>query len=291
MRVPSWEVSPGALLAFLSSGTKTHKADLFTFTTQAGVLLARYTAADITSTVNGVTYGTGPIVSRSQTRLNVGITVDTMDVVLAADASVTINGVPLLVFIAGGGLDGARLSLDRAFATAPGAAWIGSLALFNGRVNEVVASRYEASLTVNSDSELLNVNIPRNVYQPSCLNTLYDAACGVTRTGFAVNATSATDATLTSFNCNTGLAGGYFDLGFAVCNTGANAGIQRTIKMHTGASQTITTIQPWPAAVAIGDTFTLYAGCDKTKASCTTKFANAARFRAFPFIPAPESVT
>jgi uncharacterized phage protein (TIGR02218 family) len=265
-------------------------ADLFTITLTGGAVL-RYTSAQVPVTVGGYVYAVGPVISRGNTKLTVGIQVDVLNVVIAADASVTVNGVPLLVFIAGGGLDGARMALDRAFTDAPGSAWIGSLPLFSGRINEVVASRYESSFPVNSDSELLNVDIPRNVYQPSCLNTLYDASCGITRTGSSVTATSVTNATLTSFNCNTALASGYFDLGFAVCVTGSNAGIQRTIKSQAGVSQAITTIQPWPATVGIGDTFMLYAGCDKTKATCTAKFSNIVRFRAFPFIPAPESVT
>lgn len=290
MRTPTWEFSTGALAALLNTSTQVYMVDLLTLTLSGGSVI-RYTSADVAVTVNGNTYALGPVIKRGKTKLSVGISVDTLDVTLAADATVTINGTALLPFIAAGGLDGARLSLDRAFASAPGAVWVGMLPLFGGRVSDAAVSRYEARLTVNSDSELLNVMVPRNVYQPGCANTLFDAACGLSKAGnaVAITATSATDSAKTTFSKAAGQSDGFFALGWAVGVTGANAGVGRTIKQYfaTGA---ITTIQPWPAAVAIGDTFTAYAGCDKTQATCSAKFANLARFRGFPYVPSPESM-
>jgi uncharacterized phage protein (TIGR02218 family) len=290
MRAASWETSAGALAAFLNATTQAYMVDLFTLTLSGGSVI-RYTSADVAVTVNSLTYAAGPVITRGNTKLAVGIAVDSLDVTFAADTSVTINSVPLLQFIASGGLDGARLALDRAFASAPGAAWVGMLPLFQGRVSDTSISRYEASLTINSDSELLNVMVPRNVYQPGCGNTLFDAACAVSKAGSAATATatSATDATKTTFGTGLAQADSYFSLGFAVGVTGANAGVGRTIKAF--ANGVIQTIQPWPQAVAVGNTFTVYPGCDKTQATCQSKFANLARFRGHPYIPAPESIT
>jgi uncharacterized phage protein (TIGR02218 family) len=290
MRNPSWESSVGALAAFLNSTTQAFMADLFTFTLSGGAIL-RYTSAQVAVTVNGNTYAAGPVIKRGNTKLNVGIAVDTLSLSLAADSSITVNGVPLMKFVAGGGLDGARLSLERAFSAGPGTAWVGTLPLFQGRVSDSQTSRYEASLTVNSDSELLNVMVPRNVYQPGCSNTLFDASCGLSKVAYGVTATAtaATDATQSIFPTARGDAANYFALGFLVCVTGANAGIARTIKSF--AAGVFQTIQPWPVAVAGGDTFTAYPGCDKTLATCKAKFSNAARFRGCPWIPAPESIT
>ncbi|MFQ8433709.1 phage BR0599 family protein [Amaricoccus sp. W119] len=39
-----------------------------------------------------------------------------------------------------------------------------------------------------------------------------------------------------------------------------------------------------------GDGFTLVAGCDKTAATCASKFANIANFRGFPHIPGQDTV-
>lgn len=168
--------------------------------------------------------------------------------------------------------------------------WIGTLPIFQGRVGVPHASRYEARLQVNSDAELLNVMIPRNIYQPGCSNTLFDAACGVSKAANAVAATasSASDALRTTFNTALGQAAGFFDMGFIVGVTGPNAGVARTVKVF--ASGVVTTIQPWPLAVAAGNTFTLYPGCDKSQATCSGKFANLLRFRGQPYVPAPETI-
>lgn len=290
MRTASWESSAGALAAFLNSATQTYMADLFTITLSGGAVI-RYTSADMAVTVNGNTFNLGPVIKRGNTKLAVGISVDSLGVTLAADATVLINSIPLLQFIAAGGFDGARLALDRAFTSAPGAAWIGVLPLFQGRISDTQASRYEASITVNSDSELLNVMVPRNVYQPGCGNTLFDGACGLSKAayGVALTAISATDAPKTTFNSAAGQAAGWFALGFAVGVTGANAGVGRTIKAFSAGA--ITTIQPWPSAVVAGDTFAVYPGCDKTQGTCSGKFGNVARFRGHPYVPAPETIS
>ncbi len=290
MRTPTWEASVGALAAFLNTTTQVYMADLFTITLSGGTVL-RYSGSDVAVTVNSNTFALGPAITRGKTKLSVGISVDTLSLNLMADASVSVNGVPLLAFIVSGGLDGARVSLERAFAAGPGAAWVGTLPLFGGRVADAQASRYAAAITVNSDAELLDVMIPRNVYQPGCGNTLFDGACGLAKSAYSTGATAtgATDAARTTFNTALGQAAGYFALGWAVGLTGPNAGVGRTVKAFSSGA--ITTIQPWPTAVAIGDTFTMYPGCDKTRATCIAKFSNVIRFRGHPFVPAPETVT
>ena len=289
MRVASWESSAGALAAFLNSATETYMADLFTFTLASGTVI-RYTSADTPVTVNGLAYALGPAITRGKTKISVGISVDTLDVTINADASVLVGSVPILPFIANGGVDLARLALDRAFAAAPGSPWVGTLGLFQGRVSDVTVTRYEAVLTIDSDAALLNVMVPRNVYQPGCLNTLFDATCLLSKASFAVSATatSATDATRTIFSTALGQASGYFALGYAVGLTGANAGVALSIRAF--ASGVITTIRPWPSAVGIGDTFTVYPGCDKQQATCSSKFSNLANFRGQPWIPAAMTV-
>ena len=289
MRKASWESSAGALAAFLNSTTQVYMADLFTFTLSGGGIL-RYTSADVAVVVNGITYAAGPVITRGKTKVAVGIAVDTMDVTVSADSTVTVGGKPLLQFIAAGGLDGARLALDRAFAAAPGASWVGTLGLFAGRVSDTGITRYSATVTVASDSELLNSMIPRNVYQPGCTNTLFDGTCGQAKASYAAaaTATSASSVANTVFSTGLAQATGYFDLGWAVGVTGANAGIGRTIKAQAGG--VLTSVQPWPSAVTIGDTFTVYPGCDKSQATCSSKFSNLARFRGYPYVPAPETI-
>ena len=290
MRAPTWETSAGALAAFLNSTTQCYMADLYTITLVGGTVI-RYTDRELATTINGNTFIKGPAILRGKAKLSVGISVDTMDLKINADSSVMVNGVPILQFIAGGGFDGANMLLERAFTSAPGADWIGTIGMFSGRVGPGQASRYEAVLTVNSDSELLNVMVPRNVYQPGCNNTLFDGACGLTKSSYAatVTASGATDATLTTFNVTPGITFAYYSQGFALCTAGANAGLSRTLKSNgVGYLQSI---RPWAAPVSIGDTFTIYPGCDKQQATCSGKFSNLVHFRGQPYVPAPETIT
>ena len=84
-------------------------------------------------------------------------------------------------------------------------------------------------------------------------------------------------------------ASGYFDLGVVKFTTGLNAGVARTLRKYTPGQ--FTTIAPWPFAVAAGDAFTVYPGCDKTTSTCNAKFSNGSKFRGHPYVPSPETVT
>lgn len=283
--------APAPLVTLLNTSQALAFADLYTITLQGGGVL-RYTSADLPITISGTTWARGPLIKRGRTKLSVGINVDNLDLTLSADSTVQVNTKPLLTFIAGGGLDGARLKLERAFMAAWGAAPAGTLVMFGGRISDVTMGRYEARLMVRSDLELLDAKVPRNLYQPGCTNTLYDAACGKNRAALTVtNAVAAAPApSKSAFGSTLGQASSYFDLGVVAFTSGANAGVSRTIKSFA-AGGLVTLIAPFPFAPAAGDAFSIYPGCDKTQATCSVRFANLARFRGAPYIPAPETVT
>ena len=294
MRTPTWESSAGALALLLNavSATQLRMADVYTITLSGGAQL-RYSAADEAITLGPRLFALGPIFARGGARIGPGIAVDELQVTVQAGPEVQVNGMPLVRFIAGGGLDGARLLLERVFSAGPGAPWVGALHLFSGRIGEVGGGRHAKQLTVRSDTELLDVMVPRNVCQPGCLNTLYDSTCGVARAARQVSgaATGATNPERTTFNWALTQIGGYFALGSITMTSGANAGIARTVRGNSPLPRRVVTLVPWPFAVAVGDTFVVVPGCDKTMATCTAKFANGARFRGMPFIPVAETVT
>jgi uncharacterized phage protein (TIGR02218 family) len=291
MRTPTWESSTGALAAFLNSATGGIWADLVTITLLGGQVL-RYSAEDRPVTVNGNTFDRGPLVLLGSTRLQVGIEVDTHEMTLVADATVQVNGTPLLAFIRSGGLDGARVQIERGYGPDWATGIVGTLSRFSGRVGETAVTRYEAKLSVGSDLELLNVMVPRNVYQPGCLNTVFDSICGLDRAAYTVSSTaaSASDVMRLYFTNTLAQAAGHFDLGVVRFTSGLNAGVSRTVRSYAPGGQ-IVTIAPWPFAVAAGDAFAAYPGCNKTMPTCSSKFGNLIRFRGQPFVPAPETVT
>ena len=291
MRAALWEVSPGALAALLNAGGPITKADLYTVTLLDGTVY-RWSAADVAIAIAGSTWSLGPGLQRSRVTWSVGISVDTMQLTITDNVGTTINGQSLMAFIRSGGLLGAQVQVDRAFWGVGQTGPVGTLLWFVGRVGEIdSASRFDSTLIVKSPLELLDVQVPREVYQPGCLNTLFDSACGLTRAAFLVNGTvtGASIVANTTFAHGLGQAAGWFDLGVVRFTSGANAGISRTVKQHSIGS--IKVLQPLPFPVAAGDAFSIYPGCDKTLATCTAKFANKARFRGHPYIPVAETVT
>lgn len=79
-------------------------------------------------------------------------------------------------------------------------------------------------------------------------------------------------------------ADSWFAHGLLTWVSGANAGLTAHIKTQT-ASGAIALWLPAGAVIAMGDSFTARAGCDKRFATCREKFANAINFRGQPFMP------
>jgi uncharacterized phage protein (TIGR02218 family) len=291
MRTALWETSPGALAALLNSGAPLQGCDLYTITLANGQVL-RWTSADAPIIGNGQIWALGPGIERTRCKWSIGVEVDTMTITLVADAArpVPIGGVPLLAYIARGGFMRARVQVDRCFwgigATAP----VGALLWFAGRVGEVPeVDRHGAQLTVKSELELLTVQVPRELYQSGCLRTVYDSECGLSTAAFqaAGAATSISSVGRTVFTSNLTQASGFFDLGTLTWTSGGNAGVSRTVKSQVGGE--IGLLSPLPAAVAVGDSFTILPGCDGLQSTCSSKFSNLARFKGQPYIPQAET--
>lgn len=279
---------PAAMNALLNS-RQFLMADLYTITLADGTVL-RYTAAarDLTVLAN-VFSSVGPLLTRGPTRIVIGLEVDTLEVNFLVNSGVLINGMPVAQFAAFGGFDGARLALWRTFM--PVSSWgdvsAGYLIQFSGRTAELEPDRSKVKMNVHSDIELLNVMLPRNVYQAGCRHKLYSAGCTLSKAALTVSSAAASGSTQLVINSALAQAAGYFDLGVITFTSGANAGLSRTVKSYAPGVHTLSF--PFPSVPAIGDTFTSYPGCDKQKATCDTKFANLANFGGLPFIPAPET--
>jgi uncharacterized phage protein (TIGR02218 family) len=77
-----------------------------------------------------------------------------------------------------------------------------------------------------------------------------------------------------------------YDQGTITFESGINVGVSRTVKQSTGTGLTLA--RPLDYLPSAGDSFVVYKGCDKTMATCQTRFSNLANFRGFPFVPPPE---
>lgn len=274
----------------LMSGVQLALADLYTFTLNDKVTKIRYTSHDRPLSFNSVTWGLGPRMERGGIRTAVGVTVDTLDMTMSLDPSVTYAGQPLLQFVAGGGFDGAQVTLEQCFAPDWASDIVGTLLLFTGRISDIETDRYGLKLQAKSPIELLDTPVPRNLYSAACLNTVYDEACGAIKTVYPA-LVQAGSPTRLSFNTSIFAPSGTFDLGVVEFVTGPNAGLRRSVRKFANTGGRITLVQPLVQPPNPGDEFTIYPGCDKTRGTCNSRFANLSRFRGAPYIPVPETVT
>jgi hypothetical protein len=196
-----------------------------------------------------------------------------------------IEGVPFLQALARGALDGAVIQRDRWFFAGPGLTPVGGMPMFYGFTASLdKLTRTQAVLKVKSDLVLLNIRMPRNLYQPNCVYTIYDSGCGVSQASYANHASVGASPTAT-FIPWTGAAA-QFTGGLVEFESGANINVVRTIKSADATGLTLA--YPLPTTPLAGDNFVAYPGCDRTLAGGCAFFANQSRFRAHPFVPTPE---
>src|SRR5262249_56535499 len=107
-----------------------------------------------------------------------------------------------------------------------------------------------------------------DLFQSGCVNSLYDVACGVTKTSYAMTGTAAAGSTATLVAATLAQASGWFDQGSITFTSGQNAGFARTVKSYiAGSPGTLSLIAPFPFAPAAGDPFPAYPRCDQTIAA------------------------
>lgn len=264
-------------------------ADLYTITTVQNDVY-RYTNYDYDLVVGGYVYKSdGPIISREGISLSLGIEVDNLSVTIDVTDDQTFEGVRVVQAFHNGQMDGARFKLERIFMdmNTPTDTSAGTIKLFEGRLIEPELDRNTISVSVASDLDDLNVQMPRNLYQPSCTNTLFDSACGLLRQNHVVSTTIESGSTASRILCQVNQPQGWFTQGVIEFLDGGNKGLKRTVRLHESGALLLTLPlleEPQP-----GQRIKVYPGCDKRLETCDNRFNNRSRFRGAPFIPVPET--
>jgi uncharacterized phage protein (TIGR02218 family) len=276
-----------SLIALLASSDQFIMADLYTITLVGGAVL-RYSAAPTALTVNGLTFRLGPKFERSTIKVVIGTQVDELEVKIYPEPSDLIGSVPFLEAAWQGQLDGAILQLERSFMPTYGDTSPGTVVLFAGRVSDIDCTRTALNIRCRSHLELLNIQMPRRLWQSSCTHSFGDSMCQFDRTSLQMIFSSGPGSTPTQIT--TAVVMGTPNLylqGTIVGVTGANAGASRTV---ANIGQGVVYLKPaYLSPVTVGDEFQLLPGCDRTLATCTNVFNNAIRFGGFPYIPTPET--
>lgn len=279
---------------YLAAGRVSGKADLWTFRLANGTVL-RWTNADVALPWSGNTFALGPGIERGKCRWSLSLDVDELSVTIYPRAADLVGSSPLVLALRRGDFDGASVTLDRAYLQPGSATIVGVLSgWFVGTLGALEGDGLSYTGTVRSPLADLDAPFPRNVVQAQCGNRLFDQVCGLNPNSHRTtgSVTGAVNANRTAFQTTvTAFADGYFTLGRFRWLTGANAGRAQTVRANFGPAGGLQFPVGWPDAVVAGDTFELFAGCDKRLTTCSTKFANTARFRGMPFVPAPETTT
>lgn len=150
---------------------------------------------------------------------------------------------------------------------------------FLGTVASVRFDGPSAMLVCQPLRSVFRRSVPGLRYQSQCNWSLYGTGCGVSPASFrdtvTIGTVSGVSVTSGDFAAR---ASGWFRNGWLELPTGE----RRFIVAHVG--DTVTLMNPLPALVP-GAVVAAYAGCDRTEAACSSKFANLQAFFGFPRIP------
>ena len=119
-------------------------------------------------------------------------------------------------------------------------------------------------------------------YQRTCRHALYNSKCGVNKATYALAGTlSAASGTVLTIAEAAGEADGWFNGGILTLPDGSS----RFIVDHVGDQVTILYPNRYIVDTTPSYAVTLYPGCDKTEATCITKFNNILPNGSFKYIP------
>lgn len=272
------KTASAGLITILNSSDQAYIADLYTFTLNDGSI-QKYTNAD--KDIGAFVSSNTITINRNGIRIVRGVEVDTLKLQIYCDPSST-----FMRSLQNGGLDGSRVLVERAIMSTWGDLSNGTIIVFSGRISDADFDRTQANINVKSDFELLNIQMPKNLYQPSCSHSLYGTGCGVIKSSFTVSGSVIFASTTQSLLTDVAAIPGIYDQGVILFTSGPNHGVKRTVKRQDNGL--ITMSLPLSYTPTIGDTFQISQGCDKTQITCNTKFNNLTRFRGFPYVPPPE---
>lgn len=167
------------------------------------------------------------------------------------------------------------------------------VAEFRGNFGDVIRKAGAFRVELRGLCERLNQAQGR-VFQTGCSAVLGDARCKINLAGANYRATAEVSEidVLGRLRIESGTfyADRWFERGQIEVLTGASAGMTVMIKGDR-LTETGRVLDLWHstgAALTVGDSLRLQAGCDRRATTCQTKFNNFMNFRGFPHIPGED---
>ncbi len=236
---------------------------------------------------DGVTYEAASGFTGSEIENSLGLSVDNLDVDGALSSS-RLNEKDLLAGV-----------FDNAVVEIWSVNWSDTsqrILLRKGNLGEVSHNETGFSAEIRGLAHQLNQPMGR-VFQKSCDTFAGSASCMIDLDtpvySTSGNVISMSDNHTFIVDGLEGYEDGWFTHGLLVWLEGANEGRKSEIKYHhlQAGGVSIQIWQQMPDAIAIGDRFSVSAGCDKRFTTCRDKFANIINFQGFPFMPGNDFVT
>lgn len=159
----------------------------------------------------------------------------------------------------------------------------GKLVVKRGRLGEVTLNKQMFRAEIRGLTQHLSQTMG-SVYSPNCRAVLGDKHCKVNLATCMVKAQVTNVIDRQSFVVKAlTQKPGYFSGGEIKFLSGNNENNRMEVKEF--ANFMVTLVLPMGSDIKIGDTFSIVAGCDKTKECCISKFNNIINFRGEPDVP------
>ncbi len=164
----------------------------------------------------------------------------------------------------------------------------GALKLKRGWLGEVSHYKQQFVAEVRGLTQRLSQTVGE-LYSSSCRAALGDSRCKINLTTSTVTGTITTPVSNAEFmDASRTETSGTYSFGTITFTSGANNGLAMEVKEYgfkTGAGGQIMLALPMPYVIAIGDSYQLTLGCDKTLVTCFSRFNNVVNFRGEPLVP------
>jgi uncharacterized phage protein (TIGR02218 family) len=268
-----------ALQAKLDSGVST-LARCWKVTRRDGVVMG-FTDHDCDLAVDGVTCRAGTGFTSSEAASRFDLSVDGAEISGAlADDSLTDAD------LAAGRYDAAQVETWLVDWSEPSL----KVLTARGTLGEVRREGQAFTAELRGLADLLSQESGR-LYTAKCGADLGDTRCKIDLTDPALHGggtiTAIEGTSIFTASGLDGFADTLFSAGRLTWSSGANDGLAIEIKEHrlVAGHARLALWQAMPEPLAIGDSFAVTAGCDKSFATCRARFANTDNFRGFPLIP------
>jgi uncharacterized phage protein (TIGR02218 family) len=269
-----------ALLNTHMQGGSTTLADLLKITRKDGAVYA-FTSAGDDVVISGVTYLATQGLDISSIEVSAGLAVDNLELTTLDDGT-TFSQFDVL----SGKWNNADFIISRYNWQYPED---GVEVRMVGTIGQVRMMRGSVVAELRGLQQALQQPIG-SITSKTCRARLGDTLCTKDLTAFTFTGSVTTATSSQVFTDSTKAQDAdYFAEGILTWTSGVNSGL--TVKVKSFAAGVFTLMLPMIGAVALTDTFSVIAGCQKRLSDCSTKFDNVLNFQGEPHLPGIDQLT